>query len=73
MILSLPLAALLIVAQPQDAIAPLVGEEVAAVAHVDLTKGDVPTLVRRVAGKLTDEEDVKGAIAAADGWIGSLK
>ena len=73
MILSLPLAALLIAAQPRDAVAPLLGGEVAAVAHVDLAKVDVPTFVRRIAGKLTDEEDVKGAIAAADGWVESLK
>jgi prepilin-type processing-associated H-X9-DG protein len=83
MLVLIPLAALLVASAPtQDvgdgganaaSIASFLGEEVAAVAHVDLTKGDVPTLVRRVVGKLADEEDVKDAVAAANGWVESLK
>ncbi len=84
MLLSISMAAMFVAAAPpQDAaggdakaaaaIAPFLGDEVAALAHVDLSKGDVPALVSRVVGKLADEEDVKGAIAAANGWLDSLK
>jgi Protein of unknown function (DUF1559) len=81
MLLSIPLAALLLLAAPlQDpdgtkatAVAPLVGEEIAAVVRLDLTKWDAQTFVRRIAGKLADEEDVKGATTTIGAWVDALK
>ena len=40
---------------------------------VDLTTADVPVLVRRMVGKLADEEDVRGTIVALSGWSDALK
>src|SRR4051794_6808222 len=80
--LSLSLAALLTLAAPvpdpaddarAGAVAPFVGEEVAAVVHLDLTKWDARTSLRRVLGKLADDDDVSGAIKVVSGWIDALK
>src|ERR1700756_1894968 len=87
MMLSLPLAALLMAVAPlQDeagdgkaaAVAPLVGEEVAAIAHFDLVKTDVPALMRRVLGNATEneanrEENLQNAIRMVDGTVDALR
>jgi prepilin-type processing-associated H-X9-DG protein len=58
---------------PAVAVAPVLGEEVFAVLHVDLTKTDVPALLPRMLGKLADENDVRGTITALSGWTEALK
>jgi hypothetical protein len=58
---------------PAPALARVLGEETFAVLHVDLTKTDVPDLLRRAFGNLADEEDVRGAIMALGGWSDALK
>jgi prepilin-type processing-associated H-X9-DG protein len=55
------------------AVVPLVGEEVAVVLYVDLTKADAKAFVSRVVAKLADEEDVRGAITAIDSLVAALK
>ena len=82
MFLSIPMALLLTVAVPTaeqaastsaTAIAPLVGEEVAVVVHLDLTKWDAQKFFRRVLGKLADEDDLSDAAKAIDGTVAALK
>ncbi len=58
---------------PATGVARVLGAEVFAVARVDLTTADVPALVRRVVGKLADEEDMQGTIMALSGWSDALK
>jgi prepilin-type processing-associated H-X9-DG protein len=55
------------------AIAPFVGEEVAAVVHIDLTKWDAQTFFRRVLGKLADEVDLSADSKAVDTAVAALK
>ena len=78
----MPLVVLLIVAAPTQepaggtkaaAVAPFIGDEVAVVVHLDLTNLDVQRTVRRVLGKLADENDVSGATNAASEWVNALK
>jgi prepilin-type processing-associated H-X9-DG protein len=82
MFLSIPMAVLLAVAAPAaeqaastkaTAIAPFLGEEVAVVVHVDLTKWDAQTFLRRVLGKLADEDDLSAGTKAIDGSAAALK
>src|SRR5450432_2298663 len=82
MFLSIPLALLLTVAVPTAvqaastqamAIAPFLSEEVAIVVHIDLTKWDTPTFVRRVLGKLADEDDLSAGTQAIDRSVAALK
>ncbi len=56
-----------------QAIAPFVGDEVAVVVHLDLTKLDVNALARRVLGGITDEEEIETVTRAAVGWTGGLR
>ncbi len=82
MFLSIPMALLLAVAAPvaeqaastkATAIASFLGEEVGVVVHVDLTRLNVQTFVRRVLGKLADEDDFSAGAKAIDGSIAALK
>jgi len=82
MLLSTSLVALLIAAAPlQDpagdekatAVAPVLGDEVAAVAYVDLSKLDVAAFARRALGKAADDEDARAVIQAVGGWVDALK
>jgi prepilin-type processing-associated H-X9-DG protein len=81
MFLSIPMALLLTVAvstqAPADAtaaaVAPFVGEEVAVVVHIELTKWDAQTFFRRVVGKLADEDDLSSATKLIDGSVAALK
>src|SRR5258708_7335639 len=82
MFLSIPMALLLTVAVPTaeqaastkaTAIAPLVGEEVAVVVHLDPTKWDAQTFFRRDLGKLADEADLSDATKTIDGTVAALK
>ena len=81
MFLSIPMALLLTVAVPTQepadakaaAVAPFVGEEVAVVVHIELTKWDAQTFFRRVVGKLADEDDLSAATKLIDGSVAALK
>ena len=82
MFLSIPMALLLTVAVPTaeqaastkaTAIAPFLGEEVAVVVHIDLTKWDAQTFFRRVLGKLADEDDLNAGTKAIDSSVAALK
>ncbi len=82
MFLSIPIAVLLTVAAPTAeqaastkaaAIAPFVGEEVAVVVHIDLTKWDTQTFFRRVLGKLADEDDLSAGTKLVDDSVAALK
>ena len=82
MFASLPMSLLLAFAVPSaeqaaspraTAIAPFVGEEVAVVVHVDLTKWDAQTFFRRVLGKLVDEDDLNADTKAIDSSVAALK
>ena len=72
---------LAVAAPPQDPAAEaraagvesVLGEEVLAVAHIDLMKADVSAFVRRVVGKLADEEEVRGTIGVVGAWTEALK
>ena len=50
-----------------------VGEEVAVVVHIDLTKWDAQTFFRRVLGKLADEDDLNAGTKAIDSSVAALK
>ena len=83
----IPMVALLVAAAPpQDpaaaakgaAVAPFVGEEVAALAHIDLMKVDAPALARRLLGNAAEaeanrEEDVHNAARAVGGIVDALR
>ena len=78
----LPMALLLAFAVPTaeqaastqaTAIAPFLGEEVAVVVHIDLTKWDAQTFFRRVLGKLVDEDDLNADTKAIDSSVAALK
>ncbi len=82
MFLSIPMALLLAVAGPAAeqaastkarAIAPFLGEEVAVVVHIDLNKWNAQTFLRRVLGRLTDEDDLSAGTKAIDGSVAALK
>ena len=82
MILSIPMALLLTVALPAAeqatnsqaaTIAPFLGEEVAVVVHIDLTKWDAQTFFRGVLGKLADEDELSSATKSIDGTVAALK
>jgi Protein of unknown function (DUF1559) len=82
MFLSIPLALLLAVAVPTAeqaasskamAIAPFLGEEVAVVVQIDLTKWDAQTFFRSVLGKLADEDDLSAGTKAIDRSVAALK
>jgi hypothetical protein len=65
---------LLALASPQDAtkssaIAPFVGEDVAAVVQVDLARWRGPESLRRILGKLADDSDVGAVAASIDGPV----
>src|SRR4051812_39912629 len=82
MSLSIPLAAVLILAAPSrepaggpeaTAIAPFVGEEVVVAVHFDLARWDARTSLRRVLGPLADEEEVSGPTQVVGDWVDALK
>lgn len=82
MFLSIPVVLLLTVAVPTaeqaastqaTAIAPFLGEEVAVVVHIDLTKWDTQPFFRRVLGKLADEDDLSTGTRALDSSVAALK
>jgi prepilin-type processing-associated H-X9-DG protein len=82
MFLSIPAALLLIVAAPMaeqaagtkvTAIAPLLGEEVVLVVHIDLAKWDAQTFFRHVLVKLADEDDRNDGTRAIDRSVAALK
>jgi hypothetical protein len=82
MFLSIPMALLLTVAAPTAeqaastkaaTIAPLVGEEVAVVVHIDLTKWDTQTFFRRVLGKLAEEDELSAGTKLVDDSVAALK
>jgi len=82
MLFSISLAALLAGAVPPPdhesaaksaAVARLLGNEVAVVVYVDLTKADAEAFVRRVAANLADDENIRGAITAIDSSVAALK
>ncbi len=56
-----------------QAIAPFVGEEVAAVVHLDLTKLDVVPLVQSLLAGFADAEGMVEAPRAVDRWLASLR
>jgi hypothetical protein len=60
-------------AAPPAAVASVLGEEVFAVLHVDLTRADIAALLPHVIGKMADEDDVRGTITAVSGWTDALK
>ena len=55
------------------AVAPLVGEEVALVVHIDLTKWDVQKSIRRILGKLADDPELTGPTKLLTAWVDELK
>src|SRR4051794_6743291 len=80
--LTIPLVALLAVAAPmQDpagggegaTIAPVVGEGVAVVVRLDLTRLDVQALARRVLGDADGEDDDVRATKAIGATVNALK
>ncbi|WP_406697408.1 DUF1559 domain-containing protein [Singulisphaera sp. Ch08] len=83
MMLSAPLIVLLAIGAPPSqaegaakaaaAVAPFLGDEVAAVAHLDLAKLNVQTFVRSVVGTLADEEDVSRITKTAGDWVEALR
>ncbi len=78
MLWPIALASFLALAPPDDpgqagGIAPVVGEDVAIVVHVDLTRFDAEGLARQVAGKLADEAEVAGIAGIAKGRADALK
>lgn len=82
MILAIPLTALMLIAAPfQDgtaaaktaAVAPMIGDEVAIVVHVDLSKWQPERLLRAALGKLADAGDIVAATKDVDDWTGALK
>ena len=82
MFLSIPIAVLLTVAAPTAeqaastkaaAIAPFVGEEVAVVVHIDLTKCDTQTFFRHVLGKLAEEDELSAGTKLVDDSVAALK
>jgi hypothetical protein len=82
MFLSIPLAMLLFAALPGEepaanapatAIAPFLGDEVAAVVHIDLKKWGASTFFRRVLGPLADEDDLSSGFKAIDSSVAALK
>jgi hypothetical protein len=82
MFLSIPAALLLFVAAPiaeqtastkVTAIAPLLGEEVVLVVHIDLTKWDAQTSFRHVLVKLADDDDLNAGTRAIDRSVAALK
>jgi hypothetical protein len=54
-------------------IAPFVGEDVAVVVQVDLTRWQPSTSFRRVLGKLADDPDVAGVASAIDTRVAAMK
>lgn len=74
LLLALSGAAAVPAADPRvQAIAPFVGEEVAAVVHLDLTKLDVVPLVRSLLAGFADAEEMVEAPRAVDRWLASLR
>ena len=55
------------------AIAPLVGEDVLAVAHVDLNRWEVRTSLKKLLGPVGDDPDVAAVATALDARLGALK
>ena len=58
---------------PIKAIAPLVGEEVLVVAHIDLAKINVEALAQHFLAPLSDAEEAADLSKAASSWIASLR
>src|SRR4051812_9298673 len=81
MLYTIPLAALLTAAATMQApdgakataVAPVVFEEVSAVAHVDLTRLDVQVALKRLLGERAGDQAVAGLSGVATGWVDSLK
>jgi prepilin-type processing-associated H-X9-DG protein len=79
MFLAVSLLALLASPQAADgaskavAVAPFVGEDVAAVVQIDLAKWEVPGSSRRVLGKMLGDEDVAEVAGFLDGRVAALK
>jgi hypothetical protein len=78
MLLCLPFAFMLALSGPASdghvrAIAPFVGDDVAIVAHLDLTRLDIEALCRRLLPEFEDEEEITGVSRSAAAWVGSLR
>ncbi|AGA25337.1 DUF1559 domain-containing protein [Singulisphaera acidiphila] len=82
MMFSTPLIVLLAIGAPPPeaegaakaaAIAPFLGDEVAAVAHFDLARLNVQSFVRSVAGTLADEEDISLHTKTISDWVDALR
>ncbi len=78
MLWPIALASLLALAPPDDpgqvgGIAPVVGEDVAMVVHVDLARFDAEGLARQVAGKLADEAELAAVAGLVKGRVDALK
>jgi hypothetical protein len=78
MLLCLPFALMLTLSGPASdghvrAIAPFVGDDVAIVAHFDLTRLDIEALCRRLLLEFADEEEIAEASRSAAAWVGSLR
>ena len=80
MLLSLPLLIMLglpaqaqTTAEPAAVIAPMVGEEVAALVHVDLSKINFTDTVKRLAGPFANDQEFARGITSASTVIDSLK
>jgi prepilin-type processing-associated H-X9-DG protein len=75
MTIFLPIALTLAMSSPPqvDKITPFVGDEIAMVAHLDLTRIELKTLVPLMLGKLADEEEVSEWSGKASKWVASLR
>ncbi|HEX8203764.1 MAG TPA: hypothetical protein VF590_25025, partial [Isosphaeraceae bacterium] len=80
--LAIPLTVLLALATPLQApaddraaaaVAPVLGDEVAVVVHLNLMTWDARATLRSVLGELADEELVRSATKAAGAWADALK
>ncbi len=56
-----------------EAIAPFVGDEVAAVLHLDLTELDPNALARQVLEGVLEAREIDAATESVNGWVESLR
>jgi prepilin-type processing-associated H-X9-DG protein len=81
MVVSIPMALLFTISVPTaeqaastkaTAIAPFVGEEVAVVVHIELTRWNTQTVFRRVLGRLVDDNGLSAGTKDIDRSIAAL-
>ena len=77
--ISIPLAFAMTILTPSQgppegaSLAPVVGEEVAVVVRLDLTRKDIRSVAGRLLGKTADAQDVQAATKVVDDWAAALK